>query len=358
LRAIVAGEVPEPLEDLDEVLETQKISGEKLDHLDKEIAKIETHLESKYTLIDEVEQGVCPVCLTDIENPSELVNGVIEDHLSDLEDNLRDLRGQKKAAEKALSEINAEVQHTIYVWDEYELARIAAREAGGHMEDCDAIITDNERKIELLKKQLADLGPAPADVRDALKEAEEHLSSMRKQQTAAIAAKRIAKHKLDAIENHGEEIAEMLRGSELQRRKLGVLQELQKAMPKFRDDILSQALGWVAERASGLLLRATGNPWPLRIDTDLGFWVEDIPLEDFSSGQIDMVCVCLRIAVAEFLSKRIGMRGLMILDGVFDRIDEDNRDAIGRLVGEINVPQILLLSHFEVPVIEGERFTF
>jgi recombinational DNA repair ATPase RecF len=181
---------------------------------------------------------------------------------------------------------------------------------------------------------------------------------LNKQFTAAVAAKRIAQHKLDAIEEHAAEIADKLRGSELQRRKLGVLHQLSKTMPEFRDMLLSQALSWVAERASGLLLRATGNPWPLRIDTDLGFWVGDVPLEDFSSGQVDMACVCLRIAVAEFLSKRIGMKGLMILDGVFDRIDEDNRDAIGRVVGEINVSQIFLLSHFEVPVIEGERFVF
>jgi DNA repair exonuclease SbcCD ATPase subunit len=223
---------------------------------------------------------------------------------------------------------------------------------------CDEQLAEIKKEGARLAKMVFDLGPAADDVREDLQSAEAELGRLNKQFTAAIAAKRVAQHKLGAIENHAAEIDDMLRGSDLQRRKLGRLQELKKSMPEFRDLLLSQSLSWVAERASGLLLRATGNPWPLKIDTDLGFWVNDIPLEDFSSGQVDMVCVCLRIAVAEFLAKRIGMRGLMILDGVFDRIDEDNRDAIGRLVGEINVPQILLLSHFEVPVIEGERFTF
>jgi DNA repair exonuclease SbcCD ATPase subunit len=69
---------------------------------------------------------------------------------------------------------------------------------------------------------------------------------------------------------------------------------------------------------------------------------------------VDLVCVCIRIAIAEYLSSRIGFKGFLILDGVFDRIDEKNRDAIGRLISEISLDQVLILSHFKVPIV-GDR---
>ena len=40
---------------------------------------------------------------------------------------------------------------------------------------------------------------------------------------------------------------------------------------------------------------------------------------------------------------------------MFDRIDESNRDAIGKLLSEINLGQVIVLSHFKVPIIGGRE---
>lgn len=133
------------------------------------------------------------------------------------------------------------------------------------------------------------------------------------------------------------------------------LDKLSRTLPVFRDLTLSQSLDWVAERASVLLSAAWEDTHEITIDTDLGFWLDNRKLSNYSSGQVDLVCVCIRIALSEYLSSRIGFSGLLILDGVFDRIDEDNRDSIGRLLSSINLRQVIVLSHFDVPVIGGRE---
>ena len=202
------------------------------------------------------------------------------------------------------------------------------------------------------EKELEELPEFDADAFDALL-----LEERRTSELFTEASKNLlrANRKIGNARQQAASAVELSDGAKPLLRKGEVMQQLVKEVPKFRDTVLAQSLAWVSNRSSELLTAALETPKVVEVDTDLNFWLDSRKLRTYSSGQVDLAAVCIRIAIAEYLSARIGFRGLLILDGVFDRIDEDNRDAIGKLLSEVNIGQVMLLSHFNVPVVGGRE---
>ena len=153
------------------------------------------------------------------------------------------------------------------------------------------------------------------------------------------------KERRDFLVKQREDMAE-------KRQRILDLKALRKLLPAFRDKILSDNLVWVSNRATTLLSQATMDTWEITVNDELAIEVNGHPVYDYSTGQVDLICVALRIAIAEFLSA-FGLRGLLILDGVFDSVDETNIAAVGRLVSQISVEQVIILSHFDIETVEG-----
>jgi DNA repair exonuclease SbcCD ATPase subunit len=364
------GTIYEAIEHYEEIVERELIRPEKelkavsvavdtaatlLEELQQESAKDEGVAYAYDSIYDSLECGQnCPICLREIENLEEIRKRL--EKRSEIEELAlqTQYRELKKAKDDFLN-LKREESEVLNAWTEYDRQQHEIEDAVGRLGGLGAKKGDVEFEIRKIRQEMEELPEIDESTQEDWDEVQDALGRALKEKTDVVSERRTCQYRIERMQETAQEYSDRLSGNEMQRAKLATLRDLSKIMPDFRDIVLAQSLGWVAGRASALLYSATQNSWPLSIDTDLNFFVGERPLEDFSSGQVDMVSVCLRIAVAEFLSKRIGIQGLMILDGVFDRIDIDNRDAIGRLVGEINIPQILLLSHFDVPVIEGEK---
>lgn len=297
------------------------------------------------------EHDKCPMCGQEIDNADDLLShymsqleahkqqkSVISDRIKEIESEMVSLEDSYKDANEAKVGYDAKIE-----------AQEILVELGEEIKRAESELDDTTESLEDVK-EILDL-----KAKEELRSAEHDLDDIRDRISTRKGMISAKEQKLTYLEQRREEIQKGLRTAQRARTKLSGLAGLKKHLPNFRDIILSQALSWVAGRSSDLLYSALGEEWDIIIDEDLSIFVGDMPLEDKSAGQIDMACVCLRIAIAEFMSKRIGFQGMLILDGVFDSIDEDNRDAIGKLVSQVSMPQVFILSHFPVPVIGGQE---
>jgi len=139
----------------------------------------------------------------------------------------------------------------------------------------------------------------------------------------------------------------------------------EKNLKKFRDQALQDALEWVMVRATQIwrsagAIEGLDEDARIELDAKLNFWIvsseKKIPVYRLSGGQKATFSISLRIALSDFLSERLGLHGLLILDAAFDSIDERNRDVVGQALDFAGVDQALVFSHFDIENIPAKRF--
>ncbi|KKN67418.1 hypothetical protein LCGC14_0461610 [marine sediment metagenome] len=303
---------------------------------------------------DALDGGKCPLCLRGIRNKAAALEAV------DAE--LGTLTDECAAAQVAAEEANRAAYDLAMEREQVVAELQAADRAESEAASATARKKELEEKRDRYKVKLAEVATALEQLPEVDDTAERDLRAEERQLDSTTQAHGLALGRVTVADRAVDEAAfkldkaeKELRKADRLRVKRDTMETLTKALPDFRDSVMAASLGWVADRATRLLYGAAGRDWRLTVNEDLEFHINGNPLADFSTGQVDTVCVCLRIAIAEYLSKRIGFGNLMILDGVLDRIDEDNRDALGMLLGEINVDQVLVLSHFDIGILDGER---
>jgi exonuclease SbcC len=294
-------------------------------------------------LSKQIKTNVCPTCkqpLLDISvEEAKRFLITIKDDISVYEKNKKNLN--KKFDE--ISEIRGKLIERKENLDSRRILGEELRKEYSRIEDLNDGALDIQKALEQYP---------PVDI-EKLEQLQHQRDVLLTDISAATNQVNLLNRDIEHLNNKLEEYNLSLVESRIAAKKAAALEKLKKEFPNFRDVILAQSLEWVSNRASSLLnsCRVADTAWDVSIDTDLNFWINGIPLQDYSAGQIDLACVCIRIAITEFLSNRVGIKGLLILDGVFDSIDETNLDAVGRLVSEIAIDQVFVLSHFSVPII-------
>ncbi len=76
---------------------------------------------------------------------------------------------------------------------------------------------------------------------------------------------------------------------------------------------------------------------------DLLFTLEDEPLKKFASqGQIKSFLIALKIAQFDYLFQKTGKKPLLLLDDIFEKIDETRAQLLINMVGEAHFGQIFI----------------
>jgi exonuclease SbcC len=100
---------------------------------------------------------------------------------------------------------------------------------------------------------------------------------------------------------------------------------------------------------------SSGRYDAVRIDADYNVFVRDdeqfLPLSEFSGGEVDLVALAMRLALAEVVGERQGVDalGLLILDECFGSQDRFRRESIRATLRNLREArgQIILISHVE-----------
>lgn len=139
-----------------------------------------------------------------------------------------------------------------------------------------------------------------------------------------------------------------------------------KALAEFREYVLHQALEWVSNRMTTIMHEFGTFPEItegscLMLDSKLHFYFMSndvkIPVYRFSGGQKSVFSIFLRVALSDYLSDRLGMHGMLLLDAVLDSVDADNAAAAARVLDALGPQQAIILSHFDVPELDANRIT-
>ena len=354
--ALVIPEAPDPKELPDLAgIEAELVTAN--DHMRELVADFSALGARRKFLADnrgELEAGECPLCLRGIRSKEKALASV-DAELANLDRQCEEAEAAATAANKVAFLLAADEANLRDQLREADRLHQAAESAQFRKKELGDKQARYQVKLTAASHELEKLPPVNETAEGDLRNAERQLDTATQAHGLARGRITVAERAVDEATLKLDAAEKALQRADRLRVKRDRLQTLAKALPDFRDSVMAASLGWVADRATRLLYGATGRDWRLSINDDLEFSINDHPLADFSTGQVDTVCVCLRIAIAEYLSQRIGFGNLMILDGVLDRIDEDNRDALGLLLGEINVDQVLVLSHFDLDILDGER---
>ena len=103
----------------------------------------------------------------------------------------------------------------------------------------------------------------------------------------------------------------------------------------------------------------SGPDVQLSLDKDLQFWFtsngKDTPVYRFSGGQKAVFAICLRMALSEYFSDRLGLKGFLLLDAVFDSLTKENQDATASALQASGPQQAIIFSHFDVEGMDAHR---
>jgi hypothetical protein len=143
------------------------------------------------------------------------------------------------------------------------------------------------------------------------------------------------------------------------RKTMETVKQTEAAFKTFRDQLLRGALTWVSGRATQVL-QASGDmsvaPAGSRLELDDKLVYSVVlpdgtsqPVYRVSGGQAAVFSTCLRIALSEYLAGRMGMNGLLLLDAIFEPMNEENRAIAAHAITAYGPPQTLIFSYFDVP---------
>lgn len=325
------------------------------------------HIEALERTLRKLEDGKCPTCGSEIEDAAAHAADVHDMSLEDLraeKDKIDDARATStkaisliqtamEEAEKDRLELSTELDMFNYATSLVPEATQLNRDIGLK----DQEVKEWEEKIRALsgptkeqRDEFSDADVARAATELKLSNAEEDL---RRLNTALGETKKLVELRSEA--------ADAAAKSE-ENRKLWAA--VAKAMDEFRNQVLQSALNWVSLRATQIVrmigtLPESGPTVQLSLDKNLQFWFttedKDVPVYRFSGGQKAVFAICLRMALSEYFSDRLGLKGFLLLDAVLDSLTEENQDATAAALLASGPQQAVIFSHFDVDGLEAAR---
>jgi len=139
------------------------------------------------------------------------------------------------------------------------------------------------------------------------------------------------------------------------RRQLELLSKLEEVMNRFREWYSAHLRPQVENEASDLLLSMTQGKYPrIQLSSDYQISVYDSnrlhPLDYYSGGEIDLVNLCLRIALTRIAARKRGVElGIIIFDEIFGSQDEERRQELLTQFRQMHnyFRQVLLITHVD-----------
>jgi len=139
------------------------------------------------------------------------------------------------------------------------------------------------------------------------------------------------------------------------RRRLEMLSKLEALMSKFREWYSTQLRPQVEHEASDLLLSMTQGKYPrIQLSSDYQLAVYDgsrlHPLHYYSGGEIDLVNLCLRIALTRIAARKRGVElGVIMFDEIFGSQDQERRQELLTQFRQMHnyFRQVLLITHVD-----------
>ncbi len=308
--------------------------------------------------------SVCPLCLSETScTPDEARDRLKEFHGSQIGD-----------IEVALNGLSAEHETTTAQWEHYEVIYqdVSDQErrfreynvAQKSIEEVQTKLTAAEWTIEAFQAVLDAIpsGPTADDVQtlsvagDVVRDHEREVDTWERELEQCS----------NVVSTCREDIVQASLLSDFQVEvdtKKRTIQETTAALKKFRDELLRGALTWVSGRATQVL-QASGDMQvaplgsTLTLDDKLVYSVvlpdgTSRPVYRVSGGQAAVFSTCLRIALSEYLAGRMGLNGLLLLDAIFEPMNDQNRDIVAHALKAYGPPQTLLFSYFPIDNLEA-----
>jgi DNA repair exonuclease SbcCD ATPase subunit len=324
-------------------------------------------IEALDATLQRLQDGECPTCGTEIADPEKHVLAVHDVSRDDLEVELDEVEAEIAASEKRTSEAQAGVESSeaerITMSSElsaFEYAVSLVPEATQIKSD----IADAEKDAAGYEAEIRGLsGPTP-EQRDVFEDADAY--AKKKQEECVESTRYVRQCELQwndangAVEYYREAQIQAADGEENRKHWAAV----SKGLDQFRNQVLQSALNWVSLRATQIVrtigtLPGGGPTVQLSLDKDLQFWFtnegKDVPVYRFSGGQKAVFAICLRMALSEYFSDRLGLKGFLLLDAVLDSLTVDNQDATASALQAAGPQQAILFSHFDVNGLEAHR---
>jgi len=325
------------------------------------------HIEAVESTMRKLEDGRCPTCGTEIEDAASHVAEVHDMSLEDLrakKDSIYDgacsaqkgialIQGALEAAEQERIELSSELGM-------FEYAVSLVPEA----ERLNSEIGLKEHEVTGWEEKIRSLSGPSQEQRDEFTDADVNRAAV---ELRHLNAQEDLKRLHTVIGERKQlvdlytEAADAAAKSE-ESRKLWAA--VAKAMDEFRNQVLQSALNWVSLRATQIVrmigtLPETGPDVTLSIDEKLQFWFssgdKDYPVYRFSGGQKAVFAICLRMALSEYFSDRLGLKGFLLLDAVLDSLTEENQAATAAALLASGPQQAVIFSHFDVDGLEATR---
>lgn len=344
-----------------------KSALEAADAFSNEKGRIIGHIEAVESTLRKLADGKCPTCGSEIEDAAA--------HVADVHDmSLEDLQVQKDKADagacastRSISQIQTaldfaaeERMELSNQLDMFAYATSLVPEA----EKISQEIVQRDQELNELEAKIRALSGPTLKQRDAFAEADADRGVvLLKLRTAEEDLRR-----LNIVLGETKELVVLydeafkVAAKSEEDRKLWAA--VAKAMDEFRNQVLQSALNWVSLRATQIVrmigtLPESGPTVQLSLDKDLQFWFttedKDVPVYRFSGGQKAVFAICLRMALSEYFSDRLGLKGFLLLDAVLDSLTDENVDATAAALQACGPQQAIIFSHFDVPSLDAHR---
>lgn len=324
-------------------------------------------IEAVESTMQKLAEGKCPTCGTEIEDAAT--------HIADVHDvSIEDLQAQKEENHSVACLAAKRIGSIQDALDEAEKVRLElsseldmfnyavslvpeADDLNRQIETKGQEVTEWEEKIRALS------GPSP-EQRERFSEADALVTKVqvehREAESDLCRLNTLLGETKELVKLYTEAAAAAEKAEEA--RKLWAT--VAKAMDEFRNQVLQSALNWVSLRATQIVrmigtLPESGPTVRLSLDKNLQFWFttedKDVPVYRFSGGQKAVFAICLRMALSEYFSDRLGLKGFLLLDAVFDSLTTENVDATAAALEACGPQQTIIFSHFDVPSMDAHR---
>jgi DNA repair exonuclease SbcCD ATPase subunit len=324
-------------------------------------------LEALDTTLARLKDGDCPTCGTVITDPEKHISAVHGVLRADVEAERDEATIELATSDKKIADLQASIDRADAERLQMSTELSAFEYAVSLVPEAEQIksdLADAEKDAEAYEEEIRNLaGPSP-EQRDAFEAADKAAQKAAENDRFAKAAVTEIDHEVVARRNavNEYEIAQREAAEGEENRKLWAA--VSKALDEFRNQVLQSALNWVSLRATQIVrtigtLPGGGPTVQLSLDKDLQFWFtsegRDVPVYRFSGGQKAIFAICLRMALSEYFSDRLGLKGFLLLDAVLDSLTKDNQDATAAALQAAGPQQAILFSHFDVEGLEAHR---
>jgi DNA repair exonuclease SbcCD ATPase subunit len=218
-------------------------------------------------------------------------------------------------------------------------------------------VDETVRRLEELRRQVAELGHSPDDLAAAHRTRDEASARASKStadaQRAGLAAERARAHAESEAKRLAEADHQHAMAAEIGEdvRHLGRLAEL---LSSFRNSVVATAGPRLSAQAADLFAELTDHEYDLlKVDPEtyeIQICDQGIlyGMDRFSGSETDLANLSLRVAISEQVRFQSGGSvGLLVLDEVFGPLDEDRKErmllALERLRGRFR--QVLVVTH-------------